>query len=1028
MKFGTAAFSLLVFNAMFLPRAMAMMANPEPFELTQPDGSTIHCRLIGDEDFHDMVDMHDYTVVKNSADEYVYAHLASDGEIAPTKYVVGKSNPKAMHIPKHVAAKHHAATGYRKLTKDAVGDDDAAALVANVDQNHRRAARSQGKVKNIVLLIRFSDHVNRALPTAAEISELMNADKGQFSDIIPTGSVKHHFLEYSYDKLEIESTVLDWVTVSQTELFVTNGSSGINTRLHDVIKEALADVQRRNEIDFSNFDDDNDGFVDGFTVFHSSYAAESGGVDPRGLEFADRVWSHRWNLSGRWESNDGVKFSPYNVNPALWLNSGSEIGRVGVVTHELGHFFGLPDLYDPEPASATAIERGSGIGSYGLMSNAWGFDGSQRFPPHPSPWSRLRLGWAETVTPQAGVNSIVASELKSNQPQFFKIGDGTGGFLIGEYLLIENRQPIGADQKLPQGGLIIWHIDEKANDRVQGWPGQEGWPSNGKHYRVAVLPADGNYDLERGRNGGDVGDVFHANGVDRLGPSTGNPNTGPFPNTDTYQFGIVQTTGNTISDISVSGNTMTFRCTGPGCESNGPQPTDAPTKAPTTASPTKSPTKAPTTNAPTKSPTKAPTTDSPTKAPTTNSPTMSPTKAPTTMSPTAGGGGGDNQCSSNESLFELRLVTDNFGDETSWNINNGSGSIRQGSGYENNKVYLIKECIPKNDCYTFVIDDTFGDGICCNEGIGSYTISLDGAFVAVGGEFTFSDSSGQFGAQCGVDPPPVPVTTNAPTKAPTTMAPTKSPTKAPTTDSDQTECNSSQQKIRIELNTDNFGEETNWKILDSSNGAVLHQSTAAYPNAQSGIVEERCIPKDGCFTFEINDTFGDGMCCNEGDGSYRALADGQVIAAGGNFGAQDTTEFGNQCGGNPAACGPGQTEFRLLLQTDNFGDETSWTVKTAAGNGNTVLSGSAYPNNESVNEKHCISNSECYEFMIVDSFGDGMCCNEGDGSYNVDWNGNTLRTGGNFGSEESFLFGACPARRRRGRRLGRNNNNADAEQ
>jgi len=114
---------------------------------------------------------------------------------------------------------------------------------------------------------------------------------------------------------------------------------------------------------------------------------------------------------------------------------------------------------------------------------------------------------------------------------------------------------------MSQGGLAIFHIDENANN-IRGFPGQVGpdqivWPNNGNHYKIALLQADGNYNLEHNNNRGDSGDLFHAGGVNSIGPdgtSAGNA----FPNTNAYQYGNIMDSLVTISNISAAGSTMTF--------------------------------------------------------------------------------------------------------------------------------------------------------------------------------------------------------------------------------------------------------------------------------------------------------------------------------------------------------------------------------------------------------------------------------------------------------------------------------------
>jgi hypothetical protein len=158
------------------------------------------------------------------------------------------------------------------------------------------------------------------------------------------------------------------------------------------------------------------------------------------------------------------------------------------------------------------------------MANSWGFDGTQNYPPLMDAWCKIRLGWV-TPTPigQSGTYEITAAALA---PQAYKIQKG---FPEGEYLLIENRQPISYDQKMPLGGLAIYHVDEKAASHwTQGWPGQAGWPQNGNHYRVALLQADGLYQLESINQRGDRGDLWSLAGANYMLNASSTPSTNAY--------------------------------------------------------------------------------------------------------------------------------------------------------------------------------------------------------------------------------------------------------------------------------------------------------------------------------------------------------------------------------------------------------------------------------------------------------------------------------------------------------------------
>ena len=508
----------------------AMIANPAAFEVSQPDGSKISLRIRGDEWFHWHEDLDGYTVVRDNG-RYAYAQLGQDNRLIATPLTVGVDNPKALGLQKRILPP----ASVRRSMKPQLIDG------SNNTQTAPQAVSPSGSVKNLVILCKFSDHTEGVHTRDPNDYDILFNQIGGDPTLAPTGSVKDLYLENSYGQMILESTVTVWVTLPNTEAYYANNNDGLGNypqNAQRMVEDALnlADPL----IDFSQFDNDGDNYIDSIDIIHSGYGAETGGGG------GNWIWSHRWSLArfpiySYWTSDEGVRVNDYHTEPALWGTSGTNIVRFGVIAHETGHFFGLPDLYDTD-------QSGEGIGSWGLMANSWGFDFSQLHPPHFSAWSKIELGW---VTPMVistpGLYSI--DQIETN-PQIYRIDSG---YPSSEYLLIENRQPTGIETAIPQGGLCIYHIDDAADYYTEGYPGQVGWPENGNHYRVAVLQADGNYNLEKDNNRGDSGDVYHAGGVSEIGPGPGS-----YPNTDAYQNGTILITDNRVHSIAASGTSMSF--------------------------------------------------------------------------------------------------------------------------------------------------------------------------------------------------------------------------------------------------------------------------------------------------------------------------------------------------------------------------------------------------------------------------------------------------------------------------------------
>lgn len=63
--------------------------------------------------------------------------------------------------------------------------------------------------------------------------------------------------------------------------------------------------------------------------------------------------------------------------------------------------------------------------------------------------------------------------------------------------------------------------------------------------------------------------------------------------------------------------------------------------------------------------------------------------------------------------LNLTIQTDDWGDECSWNIKNSAGEIvEEGGNYGYNQTYQIPIELTENDCYTFNLMDSYGDGGC----------------------------------------------------------------------------------------------------------------------------------------------------------------------------------------------------------------------------------------------------------------------------------------------------------------------------
>ena len=99
-----------------------------------------------------------------------------------------------------------------------------------------------------------------------------------------------------------------------------------------------------------------------------------------------------------------------------------------------------------------------------------------------------------------------------------------------------------------------------------------------------------------------------------------------------------------------------------------------------------------------------------------------------------------------------------------------------------------------------------------------------------------------------------------------------------------------------------------------------------------------------------------------------------------------------------AQCASGQWPVAINIIPDTYPGETSWSLIA-----NNIQVASGTTNSDTV----CLDSSSCVRFEIYDSYGDGICCGYGNGSYTIFWNGVQMATGGAFQTIATHSFN-CP--------------------
>ena len=421
---------------------------------------------VGDEFMHFTTDA-DGRLLTAKDGAYYFARLTDNGVIESTGILAtqtaGLTNAQLLKDIdlKGLRAKRNAAGGPRR----AIAQTGMGRFSGNFPRT--------GKVRGLVILVQYKD-VKFTMSDPKSYFEDLLMEEG-FSQYGGTGSAHDYFLENSNGQFDPQFDVYGPFTLSKDRSYYGGNDAywGQDENPEMMIYEACQGLD--GEINFADYDMDNDGYVDNVFVFYAGQGEADYGE-------ADCVWPHQWELSsaGRNLTCDGKKIDKYACTNE-WEQS-TPCG-IGTFVHEFSHVMGLPDLYntEDEDGSDWSTPGEWSVLDYGPYNN----DG--RTPPAYSLFERNAMGWCEPKVLTNPEMITLENVLKSNEGCLIQTQTPT------EFFLLENRQQSGWDEYLPGHGLVIWHIDF-----VQSVWDNNSVNNNKSHRYVRIVPANNNVDKNDG--------------------------------------------------------------------------------------------------------------------------------------------------------------------------------------------------------------------------------------------------------------------------------------------------------------------------------------------------------------------------------------------------------------------------------------------------------------------------------------------------------------------------------------------------
>ncbi|MCQ2340500.1 MAG: M6 family metalloprotease domain-containing protein [Paludibacteraceae bacterium] len=394
--------STLVLAAM----AMSLMAVPARRgwqTKTQPDGTTITVRHMGDEFYHYWEDQNGNQVKQDANGYWQVVGAAPTGEQAVQRMTARRAARPNSVMP-------------RMATKP-----------------------STLPTKLLVLVVNFKDIKMKSAHNAAYFESALNTGSNSAKAFFNESSDGHYVPTFDiFGPLTLDSNES---TYGENE----GDEAGADKDPAKMVVDACAKAAAAG-CNFANYDTDGDGVVDNVYVIYAGKGEADGGAE-------STIWPHSWDLNSAGYRN--VKYNGKTVKHyacSSELDGSGNFDGIGTFCHEFSHVIGLPDYYDTD--YGTNYKNGTTPGEWTLMDGGSYNDN----PPLYSIFDKYYMGWAtpkilkgkETVT--LGIGSEYARQITSTDALVPYSNTSTVYY-------VENRSENDPfDRSLPGKGMLIWKV------------------------------------------------------------------------------------------------------------------------------------------------------------------------------------------------------------------------------------------------------------------------------------------------------------------------------------------------------------------------------------------------------------------------------------------------------------------------------------------------------------------------------------------------------------------------------------------